>query len=284
MGAGAVREPDSHFNYPRVSFLASVAATDISRQLARIEKDLQLNLTALFSPLAVLVSVSPVQAGRLRRLLASPDSTSQSRVSSSEQPSARMAGLGKDLRISANSSLHSRNSTVAMCNVELQHGDQNCSDIFSPIEEATVNSAMRQLLQSGNFGLLVNVTFPNITQSPTSQSAANAFSQALQINASSVLGTFEQGWGSVTVASVTLSYVTSIDSGFLEPASPPPMSSPTGSTDGSVGEFVGVAIAAVLGFTFFAGHTFDPNMQISNADTWMQRLIYCLYLSGLFKG
>ena len=51
------------------------------------------------------------------------------------------------------------------------------------------------------------------------------------------------------MTSVALSYVTASDSGLAAP----PASSPSSSGEGSVGTFVGTAVAAVLGLTVLAG-------------------------------
>jgi len=61
-----------------------------------------------------------------------------------------------------------------------------------------------------------------------------------------------QGWGNVGVASVALTYVSQLDSGFVATPPPPALASPAGGS-GSVGKFVGIAVAAVLGCTALAG-------------------------------
>jgi hypothetical protein len=126
--------------------------------------------------------------------------------------------------------------------------------VTGPGSDSVASARRRRLLQSSNVSLAVNVTFPSSTQSPQSQTIANAFNQALVTNPSSVLGGFEQGWGSAGVAAVSLTYVSQSDSGFSASA-PPPLAANPPSSNGSVGTFVGIAVAAVLGCTALAGLT-----------------------------
>jgi len=234
--------------YPRVSFLAVIAApvsSNPAAQLQAIQNDMRSNLTAFFSPIQISVAFRVIQGAGRRRLLAAGEGGQLDPLMGRETPCWHPPGA----------------RAVREENRKPQTGD-HCSTRAQPAAEREVKggesdsvaSARRRLLQSSNVSLAVNVTFPSSTQSPQSQTIANNFNQALVANPSSVLGGFEQGWGSASVAAVALTYVSQYDSGFVTPA-PPPLAAPPPSSNGSVGIFVGIAVAAVLGCTALAGLT-----------------------------
>ena len=267
-------------SYPRVSFLASVAASNVNRQLEAIQADMRSNLTAHFAPVLVAVTFSVLPNNGRRRLLDGERSNSLTyslesgklvkdlhgalsggvqRVKDVCQDEAKQPT--QNLRDSSEKPTKKRRPRLEThakqagccggekCDKSSNFPAQSCelSRERWPATEAVLHA--RQLLQSGTVNLQVNVTFPSTSQNSGSQGVATAFDQALQTNPSSVLGGFEQGYGAVGVTSVALSYVTASDSGLGSP----PAISPPSSGDGSVGTFIGIAVAAVLGLTALAG-------------------------------
>lgn len=118
--------------------------------------------------------------------------------------------------------------------------------------EPNVGQRRRQLgAGGGGMQVDVNVTFPTAAQQPSSLAAATAFSTALQSTPSAVLAGFEAGWGATTVAGVSLSFV---ESGAASAPPPPSSSAPaTSSGSGSLGAFIGIAVAAVIGCSLLSG-------------------------------
>lgn len=234
--------------YPRVSFLAVIAAPVTSNpaaQLQAIQNDMRSNLTAFFSPIQISVAFRVIQGTGRRRLLAAGGKGQLDPSKGQETPCWHPPGahgVGEENR-KPQTGDHWSNQAQPAAERAVEVGDSD-----------SVASARRKLLQSSNVSLAVNVTFPSSTQSPQSQTIANAFNQALVANPSSVLGGFEQGWGTAGVAAVALTYVSQSDSGFVTPA-PPPLAATLPSSNGSVGTFVGIAVAAVLGCTALAGLT-----------------------------
>ena len=264
----------SQASYPRVSFLASVAASNVNRQLDAIQADMRSNLTAHFAPTIVTITFSILPSSGRRRMLEGPQSTSSigsfgdsdkcnkdevgPLITETEfcqdqgNKSKLMKGSeGSTQRRQASPSLEVKQAMLFDGEKPGKGGSAVIrSKISHEVEPAAVEVVQtRQLLQSGTVNLQVNVTFPSTTQNTASQGLATAFNQALQNNPSSALGGFEQGYGAVGVTSVALSYVTASDSGLNSP----PASPPAGTGDGSVGTFIGIAVAAVLGLTVLAG-------------------------------
>ena len=277
----------SQANYPRVSFLAAITASNVNRQLEAIQADMRSNLTAHFAPVLVAVTFSLLPSSGGRRLLEGKQETSSTL---STESSKLLEGLTESLPEGTSSRSNScqdqarfdvakpiatgmhamqkrqTGSGLSIRQAKYQTEDRQiggshlAAQSFELSEKilsaAKAGEHTRQLLQSGSVNLQVNVTFPSTSQNSASQGLATAFNQALQSNPSSVLGGFEQGYGSVGVTSVALSYVTASDSGLGSP----PASTPTGSGDGSVGTFVGIAVAAVLALTLLAGKLFPSTL------------------------
>lgn len=283
-------------DYPRVTFLATLTARNASSQLALIERDLRSNLTAQFSPTAIAVSFTVLSTGGRKLLSASintdelpqlPAYQSQRTVPRKDDAISTLLGTDRGqsggtkeqelargcdytcspvrMYLSSCAEHHITSSTLQARRLASDTLERNGS-----LEEITQGTSggrsTRQLLQAGNLYLQVNVTFPSTSQSSTSQATANSFSQALQSNPASVLGGFERGYGSVGVSSVAQTLVTASESGFSVTA-PPPASPSLDSTNGSVGAFVGIAVAAILVLTVFAGRCqtqSQPSLLLTN--------------------
>lgn len=251
--------------------MASIAGSNVRQQLAAVQEDMRSNLTVYFAPVPIAVTFLVLQTSGRRRL---------SQEGEHKAPQILEDGSTKKIL---------ERGTRSSSTIVLRHGwsvttltDTGMNyyrNLFNEQEDLQYNPKMvrkyesmsamsrnlleaekflpepggRHLLQSSSVSLQVNVTFPSTSQNSASQGLASTLDQALQSNPSSILGGFEQGWGSVGVTSVALSYVTSADSGLVGQAPSPPSSPTSGSSDGSVGTFVGIAVAAVLGLTVLAG-------------------------------
>ena len=235
--------------YPRVTFLADIAANNANSRLAAIQADMRSNLTAYFAPVNIVVGFLVLQVNSGRKLLSAslPAHGMPAKLQGTGSP---LPGIWSGQAFGAED--HGDKAGVLE---GLEEEGQRAIGVLANNREPEPAIAgisarglgTRQLLQGGSATLQVNVTFPT-----TSQSLASTFNQALQSSPTSVLGGFEQGWGSVGVTSVAFSYVTASDSGLADAPAPPATAS-SGSADGSVGTFVGIAVAAVLGLTILAG-------------------------------
>lgn len=265
--------------------MAALAASITSRQLSAVESDMRSNLTAYSAPVTIAVTVQALQNSSRRRLMQRPLNQRRHVPLASSTPADDMEGRRTVYSLNGRGVLEFvRQDLTAQPETSGQEPrDHGLKDIAATGEESgslegnCKNSVLRQLLQSGGVNLLVNVTFPSVAQSPAIQNVANSFNQAIQNNPSSVLGGFEQGWGSIAVSSVALSYVTASDSGLEGSASQPPASSPPSSSDGSVGAFVGIAVAAILCLTFVAGKLLLPPGKIQRNHAHPANIKVALY-------
>ena len=243
---------------PSVSFLAGVfppATNNATEQVLQIEADLAGNITAYFAPTAVDIASRVVQGPGTRRMLlaaAGPEQPSSRAGKGGAEDHTRLQDSSKPRLASTRdaSTVNHESSRLISCSNAGRGDMPGCH---------SSRARSRSLLQASKVTLAVNVTFPPTTQVPTSQETASAFSQALQDNSSQVLGGFYQGWGTAGVGNVSLTVVDlSADAGPGSQARPPPPPAPATAAapdpgNGSVGSFIGIAVAAVLGCSALAG-------------------------------
>lgn len=228
---------------PRVNFFATViypTSSSLTVQVQRIQNDLRGNLTNYFSPTSVVVALRLVSATATgRRLLTevhigitggSGDCGEEVRDLSRQAKGGQKSYAVRQLPVRKSGSLEGEAVGVR-----------------------SVGRTGRSMLQSTQAALDVSVTFPTTIRQANSYQIAFAFRQALEVNSSSVLGSFEAGWGAVGVTNATLTLNTESSATTSTPP-PPPVTADPGK--GSIGSFIGAVVAAVLGCTFLAGRAF----------------------------